>query len=60
VVIAFFVNQVMNNSPLTLQPSMPYAPAAAWAAAFVVGLAAFGYYASRGGQPLFGRLFQTD
>ena len=56
VVIAFFVNQALNNSPLTLQPSMPYASSGLWAAAIVVGLAVFGFYASRRGQPLFGRL----
>jgi hypothetical protein len=60
VVIAFLVNQALNNSPLTLQPSMPYAPAALWALLLVASLAAFGFYASRGGQPLFGRLLQTD
>ncbi|HET7220456.1 MAG TPA: serine/threonine-protein kinase, partial [Vicinamibacterales bacterium] len=60
VVIAFLVNQVINNSPLTLQPSMPYATAGLWAVLLVVSLAAFGFYASRGGQPLFGRLLQAD
>jgi serine/threonine protein kinase len=60
VVIAFFVNQVLNNSPLTLQSSMPYAPVALWVVLLVGSLAAFGYYASRGGQPLFGRVLQTD
>ena len=24
--VAFFVNQILNNAPMTLQPSMPYAP----------------------------------
>ena len=31
VVIAFLVNQALNNSPLTLDWSLPYAPAALWA-----------------------------
>jgi hypothetical protein len=56
VVIAFFVNQVLNNSPLTLQLTMPYAPAGLWAVMMVAGLTAFGFYASRRGQPLLGRL----
>jgi hypothetical protein len=60
IVVAFLVTQAINNSPLTLQSSMPYAPAALWAIAIVAGLAAFGFYASRGGQPLFGRLLASD
>jgi hypothetical protein len=60
VVIAFFVNQVLNNAPLTLQSSMPFAPIAFWVMALVLGLAMFGFYASRGGQPLFGRLLQPE
>ena len=59
-VIAFFVNQILNNAPMTLQPSMPYASAAFAAMLIVFGLAVFGYYASRKGQPLFGKLLQTD
>jgi hypothetical protein len=54
--VTFFVNQILNNAPLTLQPSMPYAPSAFAAMLIVFGLAAFGFYASRGGQPLFGRI----
>ena len=57
-VIAFFVNQILNNAPLTLQPSMPYAPASMAALLIVFALVVFGFYASRGGQPLFGRLLQ--
>ena len=58
--VAFFVNQILNNAPMTLQPSMPYAPSAAAAMLIVFGLAVFGFYASRGGQPLFGRLLSSD
>jgi hypothetical protein len=54
--VTFFVNQILNNAPLTLQPSMPYASSAFAALLIVFGLAAFGFYASRGGQPLFGRI----
>jgi hypothetical protein len=56
VVIAFFVNQVLGNAPLTLQSSMPFAPVSFWVMGLVLGLAVFGFYASRGGQPLFGRV----
>ena len=58
--VAFFVNQILNNAPLTLQPSMPYAPAALAAMLIVFGLAAIGFYGSRGGQPLFGRLLASE
>jgi serine/threonine-protein kinase len=60
VVIAFLVNQAINNSPMTLDPSMPHAAGALWAVSVVVGLTIFGYYGSRGGEPLFGRLMHTD
>ena len=54
--VAFFVGQVLNNAPLTLDLSAPHASGALWAVFLVVGLTLFGYYASRKGQPLFGRL----
>ena len=60
VVVAFLVNQAINNSPLTLQPAMPYWYASLWPMLIVAGLAAFGVYASRGGQPLFGRPLRGD
>ena len=60
VVIAFLVNQVISNSPLTLDWSMPHATAGLGPVLLVAGLAAFGFYASRGGQPLFGRLLQPE
>ena len=58
--VAFFVNQALNNSALTLDLSRPYAGGALWTVLFVAGLAAFGFYASRHGQPLFGRLLDAD
>ena len=60
VVIAFLVNQAISNAPLTLDPSMPYAPGGLWSVLLILALTAFGFYASRGGQPLFGRWLQTD
>jgi hypothetical protein len=45
---------------MTLQPSMPYASSAFAAMLIVLGLAVFGFYASRGGQPLFGRILQPE
>jgi serine/threonine-protein kinase len=58
--IAFLVNQAINNSPMTLDPSLPHASGAFWTILLVAGLSAFGFYTSRGGQPLFGRLVQSD
>jgi hypothetical protein len=58
--VTFFVNQILNNAPMTLQPSMPYASSAFAAMLIVFALAVFGFYASRGGQPLFGRVLQPD
>jgi hypothetical protein len=60
VVIAFLVNQAINNVPLTLDPSMPYSPVGLWSVVLILALTAFGFYASRGGQPLFGRLMHTE
>jgi len=59
-VIAFFVNQMLNNAPMTLQATLPYSPAAFAVALAVLGLAVFGFYASRGGQPLFGQVLAND
>ena len=59
-VIAFFVNQMLNNAPMTLQATLPYSPAAFAVALVVLGLAVFGFYASRGGQPLFGQVLAND
>jgi Protein kinase domain len=58
--VAFVVNQVLSTSPLTLDLSRPYVLAIMWSVFLVVGLALFGYYASRRGQPLFGRLLHAD
>ena len=60
IVVAFLCNQALNNAPLTLDLSMPFAPAMLWSLLLVAGLTTFGFYASRGGQPLFGRLLQSD
>jgi hypothetical protein len=58
--VAFLVNQELSNAPLTLDPSMPHAAGAMWPVLLVLGLAVFGFYASRRGQPLFGRVLQAD
>jgi len=58
--VAFLVNQELSNAPLTLNPSMPHAAGAMWPVLLVLALAVFGFYASRKGQPLFGRWLQSD
>ena len=54
--VAFLVSQVLNNAPLTLDVSARHASGAFWAVLLVAGLTIFGFYASRKGQPLLGRL----
>jgi hypothetical protein len=56
----FFVNQVVNNAPMTLDLSQPHASGSLWAVAVVLALGLFGYYSSRTGQPLLGGLLQAD
>jgi hypothetical protein len=58
--ITFFVLAAINLAPLTLDMSRLYASGSLSVVAVVLGLAAFGFYASRRGQPLFGRLLQAD
>jgi Protein kinase domain len=54
--IAAFAQSAITNAPLTLDPSRPYASGAFASVLVVLSLALFGFYASRKGQPLFGRL----
>jgi hypothetical protein len=58
--VAFFVNQVMNNAPMTMDLSLPHISGALWPVLIILGLTAFGFYSSRSGQPLLGRLLQSD
>jgi tRNA A-37 threonylcarbamoyl transferase component Bud32 len=58
--IAFLVQQTLNVSPVTLDWSQPHASGALWTILLILGVTAFGFYAARAGQPLFGRLVQTD
>jgi hypothetical protein len=60
VAVMFFVNQTLNNAPVLLNWSHPDAGGSPCAVVIVLGLALFGVYSARQGQPLFGRLLQTD
>jgi hypothetical protein len=44
----------------TLDWSHPDAAGSVWVLVMIVGLALFGVYCARDGQPLFGRLLQAD
>ena len=55
VVVAMFVANVFRNVPLTTNPSLWWSAASNVPLALAIGLACFGYYAARAGQPLFGR-----
>jgi hypothetical protein len=59
-VVAFFVNLMLVGGVLTVDMSKVYAPTSAWLMFVIVGLAAFGFYASRAGQPTFGNLLPRD
>ena len=58
--IAFLVQQMLNVSPITIDWSQPHASGGLWTILLLLGLTMFGFYASRAGQPLFGRLVNTD
>jgi hypothetical protein len=58
--VAFFVNQTLSNGPFTLDMSKQYATTSLWTLALVAGVAAFGFYASRGNEPLLGDILTTE
>jgi hypothetical protein len=57
--LAFLVNFILGQGGLTADFSKLYAPTSVWLLVLVAGLAAFGFYASRAGEPLFGKLSET-
>jgi tRNA A-37 threonylcarbamoyl transferase component Bud32 len=60
VAVMFLVNQALNNAPILLDWSHPDAGGSIWVIVLILGLALFGVYSARNGQPLFGRVLQTD
>jgi len=54
--MAFMTNAIVTSG-LTADVTKLYAPTAIWLMALVMAMAAFGYYASRAGEPLFGKAF---
>ena len=57
--MAFLTNFILSQGGLTADFSKLYAPTSTWLLALVAGLAAFGFYASRAGEPLFGKGFDA-
>jgi eukaryotic-like serine/threonine-protein kinase len=55
--MAFLVNFIIGQGGLTADLSKLYAPTSIWLMALVAGLAFLGFYASRAGEPLFGKGF---
>jgi hypothetical protein len=58
--MALFVVRTGNATPFTLQMTHWSASASNWTLALMAGLALFGFYASRSGQPLFGKFELRD
>lgn len=54
-VVTFYTFLTMELFPLTIDISRPYAGASMIVMATITGVAAYGFYASRGDEPLFGR-----
>jgi len=54
--MAYLTDTIVSAGGLTIDPSKLYASTAIWLMVLVAAMAAFGYYASRAGAPLFGKL----
>jgi tRNA A-37 threonylcarbamoyl transferase component Bud32 len=54
-IVLFLVDSFINNAAVTLDPSRWFFADALLPVLFVVGLAVWAFYVSRGGEPLFGR-----
>ncbi len=57
--LAFLVNFILGQGGLTADLSKLYAATSVWLLVLIAGLAAFGFYASRAGEPLLGRFSET-
>ena len=54
-VITFYIFLAIESFPLTMDPSRPYGGASMLLLLAIAALAVYGFYASRGDEPLFGR-----
>lgn len=57
-IVAMFTLRVLTAVPFVPDPSHWAADPGNWTLAALTGLTLFAFYASRGGQPLFGRILQ--
>jgi len=55
--MAFLTNFILGQGGLTVDLSKQYATTSVWLLLLVTGIAVFGFYASRAGEPLFGKGF---
>jgi hypothetical protein len=55
-ILAFLTNFILGQGGLTADSSKVYASTSVWLLAIVGGFAVFGFYASRTGEPLFGKV----
>jgi hypothetical protein len=53
--VTFLTMRLVEVFPLTLDLTRPYADVSTLLMLATMGLAAYGFYASRGNEPLFGR-----
>ena len=55
IIVTFYTFMAMEALPLTTDLSRPYASSSALLMLAIMAVAAYGFYASRGDEPLFGR-----
>ena len=55
IIVTFYTFMAMEALPLTTDLSRPYASSSALLMLAIIAVAAYGFYASRGDEPLFGR-----
>ena len=55
-IVAHLTSNIVSQGGLTADLNKLYAPNAIWLIAVVAAMGAFGYYASRTGEPLFGKI----
>ena len=53
--VFFVVNLMVGQGVLTLQPGRWFFATSTWTLAAAAAIAAYGFYAARGGEPLIGR-----
>ena len=57
---AFLINFILGHGALAADSSKLYATTSVWLMLLVAGIAVFGFYASRAGQPLLGTFAEAE